>query len=130
MAMEAVDPKLDAAAATLGSAPLRVFATVTLPLSLPGIIAGLVLAFAKSLGEFGATITFVSNIPGETQTLPSLIYSLTQTPAGDAGALRLALVAVIISIGAPVLSEWFTRRARATVLRPQPAPISPHTSQR
>ena len=89
LSIEAVDRRLEDAAATLGAAPIWVFLVITLPLTLPGIIAGMILSFARSMGEFGATITFVSNIPGETQTLPSLIYTLTQIPGGDAGALRL-----------------------------------------
>ncbi len=91
LSIEAVDRRLEDAAATLGAAPVWVFLVITLPLTLPGIIAGMILSFARSMGEFGATITFVSNIPGETQTLPSLIYTLTQIPGGDAGALRLTL---------------------------------------
>jgi molybdate transport system permease protein len=110
LSIEAVDRKLEAAAATLGSNPLMVFASVTLPLALPGIIAGMILSFAKAMGEFGATITFVSNIPGETQTLPSAIYSLTQAPGGDAGALRLTAVSILISLGALVVSEFLARR--------------------
>lgn len=109
MAIEAIDPRLEKAAATLGASPAWVFATVTLPLALPGIIAGTVLSFAKALGEFGATITFVSNIPGETQTIPAAIYTYTQTPGGDAGALKLSLVAVAISMAALVVSEWLAR---------------------
>src|SRR5215472_4499766 len=89
LSIEAVDRRLEDAAATLGAAPVWVFLVVTLPLILPGIIAGMILSFARSMGEFGATITFVSNIPGETQTLPSAIYTLTQIPGADAGALRL-----------------------------------------
>lgn len=114
LSIEAVDQRLEAAAGTLGANPLWVFATVTLPLCLPGIIAGAILAFAKSMGEFGATITFVSNIPGETQTIPAAIYSLTQTPDGDADALRLAAVSGVIAIGALVLSEILQKRADAT----------------
>lgn len=119
LAIEAIDARLEEAAGTLGASGLWTFATVTLPLALPGVIAGAVLCFAKALGEFGATITFVSNIPGETQTIPSAIYTYTQMPDGDAGALRLSIVAVIISLGALVLSEWLARRggrrtARAT----------------
>ncbi len=110
--IEAVDRRLEAAAATLGAGPLAVFATVTLPLVVPGILNGMLLAFARSLGEFGATITFVSNIPGETQTLPLAIYGLTQVPGGDAQALRLCVLAVVLSLGALVLSEWLLRRAR------------------
>ncbi|UYN95393.1 MAG: molybdate ABC transporter permease subunit [Enhydrobacter sp.] len=112
LSIEAVDTKLEAAAGTLGANPAMVFATVTLPLCLPGIIAGAILCFAKSMGEFGATITFVSNIPGETQTLPSLIYTFTQVPGGDAGAMRLTLVSVAISMLALLASELLARRAR------------------
>ncbi len=110
LAIEAIDPRLEQAAGTLGASPLWVFATVTLPLALPGIIAGAVLCFAKALGEFGATITFVSNIPGETQTIPAAIYNYTQIPGGDAGALRLSIIAVIIALGALVASEILARR--------------------
>ncbi len=110
LSVEAVDRKLEAAAGTLGAGPGWVFVTVTLPLMAPGILAGAVLAFARSLGEFGATITFVSNIPGETQTLPSAIYMFTQVPGGDAGALRLSLIAVAISMLALVASEVLGRR--------------------
>ena len=97
-------------AGTLGANPLWVFLFVTLPLILPGIIAGMILCFAKAMGEFGATITFVSNIPGETQTLPSAIYTLTQIPGGETGALRLTLVSIVISMGALVISELMARR--------------------
>jgi len=110
LSIEAVDRRLEQAAATLGAAPALVFLSVTLPLSLPGILAGAVLAFAKAMGEFGATITFVSNIPGETQTLPSAIYTLTQVPGGEAGALRLTLVSVAVSMLALVASEGLARR--------------------
>jgi molybdate transport system permease protein len=110
LSIEAVDSKLEAAAGTLGANPLWVFATVTLPLALPGVIAGMILSFAKAMGEFGATITFVSNIPGETQTLPSLIYTFTQVPGGDAGALRLTLISVVVSMVALVASEAMARR--------------------
>jgi hypothetical protein len=102
LSMEAIDQRTEQAAATLGASPFWVFVTVTLPLSLSGIIAGTTLAFAKALGEFGATITFVSNIPGETQTIPAAIYSYTQTPGGDAGALRLSIVAAVLSLVALV----------------------------
>jgi len=101
----AVDRKLEQAASTLGANPLFVFATVTLPLMAPGIIAGAILSFARSMGEFGATITFVSNIPGETQTLPTLIYTFTQSPGGEVGALRLTLISLAISLGAILVSE-------------------------
>lgn len=110
LSIEAVDRRLEQAAATLGAPPPLVFLSVTLPLSLPGILAGAVLAFAKAMGEFGATITFVSNIPGETQTLPSAIYTLTQVPGGEAGALRLTLISVGVSMLALVASEALARR--------------------
>ncbi len=110
LSIEAVDRRLEQAAATLGANPLQVFVRVTLPLILPGVIAGMVLAFAKAMGEFGATITFVSNIPGETQTLPSAIYTLTQVPGGEAGALRLTLISVAVSMLTLVASEALARR--------------------
>ncbi len=109
LSIEAVDSKLEEAAGTLGASPLWVFLTVTLPLILPGIIAGMILAFAKAMGEFGATITFVSNIPGETQTLSAAIYTFTQVPGGDAGALRLTIVSVVISMLALLVSEFLAR---------------------
>jgi molybdate transport system permease protein len=111
LSIEAVDTKLEDASRTLGADPFRVFLTVTLPLALPGIIAGMVLCFAKALGEFGATITFVSNIPGETQTISAAIYTYLQVPGGDASAARLAIVAIVISLIALVASEWLARRA-------------------
>jgi molybdate transport system permease protein len=111
LSIEAVDRRLEQAAATLGAAPWQVFLTVTLPLALSGVLAGMVLGFAKALGEFGATITFVSNIPGETQTISSAIYALIQTPDGDAAAMRLVVVSVLLSMVALVASEWFARRA-------------------
>jgi molybdate transport system permease protein len=111
LAIEAVDDRLEEAAGTLGANRAWVFLTVTLPLIVPGIAAGMILCFAKAMGEFGATITFVSNIPGETQTLPSAIYTLTQVPGGDAGALRLTLVAVAISMLALFASEMMARYA-------------------
>jgi molybdate transport system permease protein len=111
LSIEAVDMRLEQASATLGANAVWVFLTVTLPLTLPGIIAGMILCFAKAMGEFGATITFVSNIPGETQTLPSAIYTLTQVPGGDAGALRLTAISVVISLGALMVSEYLARRA-------------------
>jgi molybdate transport system permease protein len=110
LSIEAVDRRLEDAAGTLGAHPAWVFATVTLPLILPGIMAGMILSFAKAMGEFGATITFVSNIPGQTQTLPSAIYTFTQVPGGDAGAIRLTLISVAISMSALVLSELLARR--------------------
>jgi molybdate transport system permease protein len=109
LSIEAVDTRLESAAGTLGAHPLWVFTTITLPLCLPGVIAGAILCFAKSMGEFGATITFVSNIPGETQTLPSAIYTLTQVPGGDAGALRLTFISVVISMTALLGSELLAR---------------------
>jgi len=116
LSIEAVDRKLEDAAATLGASPAWIFLTVTLPLILPGILAGMVLSFAKAMGEFGATITFVSNIPGETQTLSAAIYTFTQVPGGDAGAMRLAAISVIISMAALMLSEAMAAAAaRRTV---------------
>lgn len=112
LSIEAIDQRLEQAAATLGAGRVAVFLTVTLPLALPGILAGIVLSFARALGEFGATITFVSNIPGETQTIPSAIYSLIQTPGGDGAALRLTAMSVLISLGALLISEAIARRAR------------------
>jgi molybdate transport system permease protein len=113
LSIEAIDRRLEDAAKTLGANPAWVFITVTLPLTLPGIIAGMMLAFARALGEFGATITFVSNIPGETQTISAAIYTLTQVPGGDRAALSLVVVAIIISLAALIASEWFARRAFA-----------------
>jgi molybdate transport system permease protein len=110
LSIEAVDRKLEQAAATLGANRLSVFATVTLPLIAPGIFAGAILAFARAMGEFGATITFVSNIPGETQTLPTLVYTFTQVPGGDAVALRLTLVSLAISLAAILVSEALAQR--------------------
>lgn len=110
LSVESVDRRLEAAAGTLGASPVWVFMTVTLPLILPGIIAGMILCFAKAMGEFGATITFVSNIPGETQTLPSAIYTFTQVPGGDTGALRLTIVSVVIAMLALLASEILARR--------------------
>ena len=113
LSIEAIDRRLEDAASTLGADPIWRFLTVTLPLALPGIIAGAMLAFARALGEFGATITFVSNIPGETQTISAAIYTLTQVPGGDAPALGLVIVAVIISLAAVMASDWLARRATA-----------------
>jgi len=113
LSIEAVDTRFEEASRTLGADAPRVFLTVTLPLALPGIIAGMVLCFAKALGEFGATITFVSNIPGETQTISSAIYTYLQIPSGDAAAARLAIVSIVISLIALIASEWFARRAGA-----------------
>ena len=109
LAIEAVDPRLEQAASTLGASRPWVFLTVTLPMILPGVVAGAILAFAKAMGEFGATITFVSNIPGQTQTLPSAIYSYLQVPGGEANAGRLVLVAVAVAMAALLLSEWVGR---------------------
>ena len=115
LSFEATDRRLEDAARTLGANATLVFLTVTLPLALPGILAGLVLAFAKALGEFGATITFVSNIPGETRTLPTAIYTYTQVPGGDANAARLVAVAVVLSLAALVVSEFLSRRITARI---------------
>ena len=115
LSFEAVDPKLEEAAATLGASRLAVFVTVTLPLILPGVLAGAVLTFAKAMGEFGATITFVANIPGETQTLPTAIYTFLQVPGGDATALWLVLLSVAVAMAALGLSEWLARRVARRV---------------
>lgn len=112
LSIESMDARLESAARTLGAGPWRVFFTVTLPIILPGIATGLLLSFARSLGEFGATITFVSNIPGETQTLPLAIYGATQVPGGEALALRLSAISVALSLVALAASEWLSRRAR------------------
>ncbi|MBY6199769.1 molybdate ABC transporter permease subunit [Maritalea mobilis] len=115
LSIEAVDPGLERAAATLGASRGWVFLTVTLPLTLPGIIAGAILAFAKAMGEFGATITFVSNIPGETRTVPSAIYAFLQVPGGEDAAVRLVLVSVGVAMAALILSEWLARAAARRV---------------
>nr|CBX80053.1 molybdate ABC transport system, permease component [Erwinia amylovora ATCC BAA-2158] len=112
LALEAVDSKLEQAARTLGAGRWRVFFTITLPLTLPGIIVGAVLGFARSLGEFGATITFVSNIPGETRTLPSAMYTLLETPAAEGAAARLCVIAILLALVSLLLSEWLTRWGR------------------
>jgi molybdate transport system permease protein len=109
LSVEAVDPKLEQAAGTLGASRVWVFLTVTLPLILPGVVAGAILAFAKAMGEFGATITFVSNIPGQTQTLPSAIYAFLQVPGGETQAMRLVWIAIAVAMGALFLSEWVGR---------------------
>lgn len=111
ISIEAVDRRLEDAAQTLGASPLQVFGTITLPLALPGLVAGAVLGFARSLGEFGATITFVSNIPGETRTLPIAIYGALQVPGGESAVTRLSIVAVALSIGALIASEILSRRS-------------------
>lgn len=116
LSIEAVDTRLEQAALTLGAHPVWVFFTITLPLALPGIVAGAILGFAKALGEFGATITFVSNIPGETQTLPSAIYSYTQIPNGEGPALRLVIIAIIVSMAALFASEAMARRVKARII--------------
>ena len=110
LSIESIDQRLEGAAATLGASPLRVFATVTLPLAAPGMLAGTILTYVKALGEFGATITFVSNIPGQTQTLSLSIYSLLQTPDGDAAALRLIVLAIVLALAALLASELLARR--------------------
>jgi molybdate transport system permease protein len=111
LSFEAIDPRLEQAAAILGATPLRVFFTINLPLAVPGLIAGTMLGFARALGEFGATITFVSNIPGETQTISSAIYSLMQVPNSDAAIVRLMLISIAIAFAALLLSEWLARRS-------------------
>jgi molybdate transport system permease protein len=113
LSVEAIDRRLEEAAATLGANSGWTFVTVTLPLALPGVIAGMMLAFARALGEFGATITFVSNIPGETQTISAAIYTLIQVPGGDADALKLVIISIIICFAALLASEWLARRATA-----------------
>ena len=115
LSIEAVDPKLEQASATLGAAPLWVFLTVSLPMALPGIVAGAILAFAKAMGEFGATITFVSNIPGQTRTIPSAIYAFLQVPGGEGSAMKLVVVSVVVAMGALLLSELIGRRVAARV---------------
>ncbi|MFA5121506.1 molybdate ABC transporter permease subunit [Zavarzinia sp.] len=110
LSFDAVDRRLEQAAGTLGASPVWVFLTVTLPIVLPGVLAGVIMSFARAMGEFGATITFVSNIPGETQTLPTAIYTLTQVPGGDAAAFRLVGVSVAISMTALIASEYMARR--------------------
>ena len=115
LSIEAIDGRLESAAATLGASPPGVFFTVTLPLMLPGVITGALLSFARSLGEFGATITFVSNIPGETRTLPIAIYTYTQVPGGDLQALRLSIISVVLSLAVLFVSELLVRRAGRSV---------------
>lgn len=112
LSLESVDQGLEQAARTLGASPLRVFVTVTLPLASPGILTGAILGFARSLGEFGATITFVSNIPGETRTLPIALYTLTQIPGGEAGAFRLVVISVVVAFAALLASELMARRLK------------------
>jgi molybdate transport system permease protein len=110
LSFSSIDARLETVARTLGGSRIWVFLSITLPLALPGLITGVLLSFARSLGEFGATITFVSNIPGETETLPLAIYTFVQSPGGDAQAIRLSLIAVLLSIAALITSEWLTRR--------------------
>lgn len=110
LSIEAIDPKLEEAASTLGASRTRVFCTITLPLMTPGILAGGILAFAKAMGEFGATITFVSNIPGETRTVPSAIYAFLQVPGGEGAAWRLVIVSIVVAMGAVIVSEVLARR--------------------
>ena len=110
LSISSIDARLETVARTLGGSRIWVFLSITLPLALPGLITGVLLSFARSLGEFGATITFVSNIPGETETLPLAIYTFVQSPGGDAQAIRLSLIAVVLSIAALITSEWLTRR--------------------
>jgi len=112
LSLDTVDRRLESAARTLGAGPMDVFVSVTLPLAMPGILVGSILAFARSLGEFGATITFVSNIPGETRTLPLALYTLVQTPGGDAGAFRLVLISVVLAFAALLASEVIARRLK------------------
>ncbi|HCQ0570703.1 TPA: molybdate ABC transporter permease subunit [Escherichia coli] len=112
LALEGVDVKLEQAARTLGAGRWRVFFTITIPLTLPGIIVGTVLAFARSLGEFGATITFVSNIPGETRTIPSAMYTLIQTPGGESDAARLCIISIALAMISLLISEWLARISR------------------
>jgi molybdate transport system permease protein len=115
LSIEAVDTRIEEAAGTLGAAPRWVWLTVTLPLALPGVLAGAVLAFAKAMGEFGATITFVASIPGQTQTVPTAIYEALQVPGGETAALRLVLVSVVVAIGAVLASEWLSVRVARRV---------------
>ncbi|MEM8822937.1 MAG: molybdate ABC transporter permease subunit [Pseudomonadota bacterium] len=115
LAIEAVDPKLEEAAATLGASPWRVWATVTLPMAAPGVLAGVVMGFAKAFGEFGATITFVASIPGETRTLPSAIYAFLQVPGGGDGLRGLVLIAVIVAVGAVLVADWLAPRVAARI---------------
>ena len=114
-AFEAVHPELEEAAGSLGASPWRVFFTVTLPLALPGVVAGSVLSFAKAMGEFGATITFVSNIPGETQTIPSAIYAFLQVPGGEGAVWALVVLSLFVAFGALALSEWLTPKVAKRV---------------
>jgi molybdate transport system permease protein len=116
LSLEAIDRRLESAASTLGASRIAVFATITLPLMLPGVLAGMVLSFARALGEFGATITFVGNIPGETQTIPTAIYTYTQVPGGDLGALRLTAISIVISLAALIVADVMARRMTRRML--------------
>lgn len=121
LSLEAIDRNLEAAASTLGAGPVWIFLSVTLPLAVPGIVTGTLLSFARSLGEFGATITFVSNIPGETRTLPIAIYTFTQSAGGDAEAMRLSIISVLLSLAALFVSEILVQRAQRSVSGHEPA---------
>ncbi|MDE1251088.1 molybdate ABC transporter permease subunit [Vibrio aestuarianus] len=112
LSLESVDPKLEQAARTLGASPFKVFVTITLPLTLPGIITGTMLSFARSLGEFGATISFVSNIPGETQTLPLAMYNFLETPGAEMEAARLCMISIAIALASLSVSEWISRKMK------------------
>ncbi|MFC1235505.1 molybdate ABC transporter permease subunit [Vibrio sp. F74] len=112
LSLENVDPRLEQAARTLGATPFKVFYTITLPLTLPGVVTGTMLSFARSLGEFGATITFVSNIPGETQTLPLAMYSFIETPGAEFAAARLCVISIVVALVSLLISDWLTRRTQ------------------
>lgn len=113
LSLDTVDPKLEHAASTLGASPLKVFVTITLPLTIPGIITGTMLSFARSLGEFGATISFVSNIPGETQTIPLAMYNFIETPGAEMEAARLCIISIVLALSTLMISEWLNRKAAA-----------------
>ncbi|PQJ69979.1 molybdate ABC transporter permease [Vibrio jasicida] len=113
LSLDTVDPKLEHAASTLGASPLKVFVTITLPLTIPGIITGTMLSFARSLGEFGATISFVSNIPGETQTIPLAMYNFIETPGAEMEAARLCIISISLALSTLMISEWLNRKAAA-----------------
>ncbi len=113
LSLDNVDPKLEHAASTLGASPLKVFVTITLPLTIPGIITGTMLSFARSLGEFGATISFVSNIPGETQTIPLAMYNFIETPGAEMEAARLCIISIALALSTLMISEWLNRKASA-----------------
>ncbi len=113
LSLDTVDSKLEHAASTLGASPLKVFVTITLPLTIPGIITGTMLSFARSLGEFGATISFVSNIPGETQTIPLAMYNFIETPGAEMEAARLCIISIVLALSTLMISEWLNRKAAA-----------------